>query len=62
MPMATESEGRVDLMTSREPKGPKRAGDKGTMGDIAFKDALLVVVVAWLVLFFLAYTLRRNNI
>lgn len=62
MPMATETEPRVDLVTSREPKGPKRAGDKGTMGDFAFQDALLIVIIAWAVLFFLAFSLRSSNV
>jgi hypothetical protein len=60
--IVTENE-RVggELKTSREPVGPKRAGDKGTVGDTALMDAIAIVVAAWLILFFLAFTLRNHN-
>jgi hypothetical protein len=61
--MATEDE-RLggDLKVTREPKGPKRTGDRGTVGDQALMDALIIVLVAWAVIFFLAFSLRRHNI
>jgi hypothetical protein len=62
MPMATETDVPNRLTMSREPKGPSRAGDKGSPGDLAFKDAVLVIIVAWSVLLLLAYTLRAHNI
>ncbi len=42
------------IVTTREPVGPKTAGDKGTPGDMAVMDAVMIVGAAWLVLFFLA--------
>lgn len=50
------------ITTTREPVGPKKAGDKGTMGDMAVMDAVIIVGAAWLVLFFLAFSLRRHNV
>lgn len=50
------------LQTSREPVGPKRAGDKGSLGDQALMDAIAIVVGAWLILFLIMYSLRRHNI
>ncbi len=58
----TEPEGAPDLVTSREPKGPKRAGDPGTPGDLALRDAICLIVAAWVVLFFLGFSLRGFNI
>ncbi|GIH29363.1 hypothetical protein Aph01nite_76730 [Acrocarpospora phusangensis] len=58
----TEPEGMVPLVTSREPKGPTRAGDPGSIGDQALKDALIIIVAAWAVLFFLGFSLRGFNI
>lgn len=60
--MKTEAEGAPPLNTSREPKGPKRAGDPGTMGDQALKDAVILIVLAWVVLLFLGFSLRAFNI
>jgi hypothetical protein len=61
--MVTESE-RVggSIVTTREPVGPKTAGDKGTPGDMAVMDAVMIVGAAWLILFFLAFSLRRHNV
>lgn len=63
MPMGTESE-RVgaDLTVSREPKGPKRAGDKGTVGDMAVKDAIIIIAVCWLIVFSVWFSLRSHNV
>lgn len=60
--MKTEAEGAPPLNTSREPKGPKRAGEPGTMGDTAFKDAVILIIIAWVVLLLLGYSLRAFNI
>lgn len=57
-----EPTGRPNLVTSREPVGPKVAGSKGSPGDQALMDAVLVVALAWAVLFALVFSLRRYNI
>ncbi len=63
MPMATEDErvGRPIKMTN-EPVGPKNAGSSGSPGDVALKDAIALIVVCWLIVFFLMFSLRRHNI
>lgn len=61
MPMGTESDEPNRLNVTREPKGPVRAGAKGTRGDQALMDAILIVVIAWAILFFLAFSLRNHN-
>jgi hypothetical protein len=58
----SEPEGAPALVTSREPKGPKRAGAPGTVGDQALMDAVWLIVAAWVVLFLLGFTLRGFNI
>lgn len=45
----------------REPRKNAKTG-KGSIGDQAFCDALIIVVCAWLFLIFLAYSLRHHNI
>lgn len=45
----------------RDPKKTPKAG-AGSIGDVAFRDALIIVVLAWAVLIFLAYSLRHHNI
>lgn len=62
MPMFKEPEGAPPLVTSNEPKGPKRAGEKGSMGDQALIDACVVIVMAWVLLFVLYGSLRAHNI
>lgn len=49
------------IVMTREPAGPKKAGDKGSMGDQAVMDAVILVGAAWLILFFFAFSLRRHN-
>lgn len=63
MPMVKEDErvGRP-IVTSREPVGPKNAASKGSPGDVALMDAVAIVLIAWVILFFLAFSLRRHNI
>jgi hypothetical protein len=60
--MGTEDGTPKSLTTSREPKGPARAGDPGSPGSNALRDALIIVGVSWAVLFILAFTLRAHNI
>lgn len=63
MPMNTEdSRQGVPIQMTREPSGPKRAGDKGTPGDVALMDAVMLVGACWLFLFFLFFSLRRHNV
>lgn len=66
MPTATEPEKVVHLVgtqanPARDPK-VKDAGGKGSVGDMALMDSIIVVVVAWAFLLFLAYSLRHHNI
>jgi hypothetical protein len=61
--MATEQgSGSPVLATTREPVGPSVAGDKGTNGDRAVMDSVIMVLVAWGILFALMYSLRAHNI
>ena len=62
MPMVTETDEANRLVTNREPKAPRKAGDPGSMADQAVKDAIVVIAVCWLILFVLAYSLRKHNI
>lgn len=63
MPFGTEDE-RVGnpLVTSREPKAPKSAKGKGSVGDVALMDSLIIIGAAWLVVFLLYGSLRHHNI
>lgn len=47
---------------ARDPKRKTPPGSQGSLGDKAFMDSLLIVVVAWVVLLFLALSLRHHNI
>lgn len=58
----SEQEGAPALVTAREPKGPKRAGDPGTAGDRALMDGVALIIGAWVVLFLLGFSLRGFNI
>lgn len=60
--MRSETEGAPPLATSREPKGPRRAGEPGGMGDQALKDAIVLIVLSWILLFMLGFSLRAFNI
>lgn len=63
MPVAVEQEYTTRaIQTTREPVGPKNAGSKGSPGDVALMDAVAVVLIAWVVLFLLGFSLRRHNI
>lgn len=50
------------ILTTREPAGPKRAGDKGSMGDQALMDSIVIIGAAWLIVFALMFSLRRHNV
>jgi hypothetical protein len=63
MPMMTEDERTSrPIVTTREPKGPVTAGSKGSLGDIALRDAITIVCIAWVIVFFFAFSLRRHNV
>lgn len=63
MPVATEQE-QVNniLMTSREPKVKAQGGDKGSVGDQALMDAVLILAAAWLLLVLLGFSVRGSNV
>jgi hypothetical protein len=63
MAMAKEDpSGRPNLTISREPVGPRTPGAKGTNGDRALMDGLIIVGVAWAFLFFFVFSLRAHNV
>lgn len=66
MPTGTEQEKVVHLVgtkdnPAREPRKRPNTG-KGSIGDVAFMDSVIVVAVAWALLLFLVYSLRSHNI
>lgn len=66
MPTATETEKSAPLVgtkdnPTREPRTRPSTG-KGGIGDTAFMDSVIVVVVAWALLLFLMYSLRNANV
>lgn len=63
MGMATEQPtGSPHLNVTREPVGPKVAGGKGSTGDQALMDAVIIVGVAWVILALLMFSLRAHNV
>lgn len=63
MPMAKEDDRQgKPIQMSREPVGPKNAGSPGSVGDVALKDAIALIVVCWLIVFFFTFSLRRFNV
>lgn len=51
-------------MGNTDPKAKTKSmvsGD-GSIGDEAFRNGVIIVLSAWAVLFFLAYSLRHHNI
>ena len=63
MPILSEvSSGSPNLITSREPVGPAVKGAPGSAGEMAVRDALIIIGVAWVILFFLMFSLRAHNI
>lgn len=53
---------RPNLVISREPEATKPADGSKTVGDQALQDALILVVIAWVILILLFVSLRRHNI
>jgi len=45
----------------RDPKAKDKSG-RGTIGDKALMDGIVIVVGAWLVLIFLVMSLRNHNV
>lgn len=63
MPIRNEEDRQSQpINMTREPVGPKNAASKGSVGDVALMDSLIIVGVAWLVVFFFAFSLRRHNV
>jgi hypothetical protein len=68
MPTATETNTESPPLsgTSENPaRDPSRSQPKegpGSMGDIAFRDAVMIVAIAWAVMLFLAWSLRHHNV
>lgn len=63
MPFGTEPDRLgTPITTSREPVGPKNAGSKGSVGDVALMDAIAIVVAAWVIVFLLGFSLRGHNV
>jgi len=60
--MATEQHTQPRLAVTREPVGPVTPGSKGSPGDKALMDAVVIVGIAWVILIFLALSLRAHNI
>ena len=50
------------ISTTREPVGPKNAASKGSVGDQALMDALMIVAAAWAILILLTFSLRHHNV
>jgi hypothetical protein len=62
--MASEPENVYPLKGTKEnpAREPKAKTGKGSIGDVGLNDAMIIVVIAWLVLLFLAYSLRHHNV
>ena len=66
MPMGTEQEKVASLVgtkenPAREPRKRPPTG-KGSMGDVALMDSVIIVAVAWLFLLWLMWSLRSHNV
>lgn len=64
--MTSEDEKVVQLKgtpqnPARDPKKRTRDG-KGSIGDVAFMDAVIIVAIAWAILLLLAVSLRHHNV
>ena len=68
MPMATEHSTDSPPIKgtaanpARDPSRNQPADGKGSIGDIAFRDALIIVGIAWAVAIFIALSLRNHNV
>jgi hypothetical protein len=64
MPIAKDT-GSVPptLVVSRTPVGPATTdAGKNSVGDYAVNDALIIIGIAWAVVFLLMFSLRQHNI
>ena len=60
---STEVHPPVNLVTSRIPVGPVDASaSTTTVGGMAFNDSVAIIVVCWLIVFALVFSLRRHNV
>ena len=65
--MKTESEKVVDLTgtpanPARDPKKILQRGNKGSIGDVALMDAVVIVALCWVALLGLWVSLRNHNV
>jgi hypothetical protein len=66
MPTATEKTNVVSLAgmpgnPAHDPTRKDKEG-RGSLGDKALMDSIVIVAVAWLFLLFLAFSLRHHNV
>jgi hypothetical protein len=66
MPTGTEDEKVMHLVgtkdnPTREPRKRPPSG-KGSIGDVAFMDSVIIVVAAWSLVLFLYMSLRNHNV
>lgn len=65
MGMVPEEVSGARLVTERKMVGPATSDEDGkgkTKGDRAFMDAVIIVAVAWGILFALVWSLRQYNV
>lgn len=69
-PTVVGSDNPMDNVTSlkgmpdnpgRDPKAKDKSG-RGTIGDNALMDGIVIVVLAWVILVFLVMSLRHHNV
>lgn len=63
--MATEAEKVITLKgtsenPARDPKVTAKQGNKGSIGDKALMDSVILIAFAWGLLLFLAFSLRHH--
>jgi hypothetical protein len=61
MPVSTD-EALVPTLTVSREVGPRADVDGKSVGAVALRDALIIVLVAWAILFALFWSLRSHNI
>lgn len=63
MPTVKDMAGEVRSLTvSRDPVDPQSIQKSKSIGDQAVMDAVVIVLIAWAVLFALAWSLRSHNV
>jgi hypothetical protein len=60
--MGIENDTPKSLVSHREPVGPTKTPVKGSVGTQMLWDSLIIVGIAWAILFFLVITLKSHNI